>query len=306
MLNFLPTFVLAILVPLLIASNTVFWVLLFIPVILLKLLFFFSPPVQRLGSRWLMQMGACWVSGNSGVFLLTQKTEWDIEGLEALDLEKSYLVVSNHRSWTDIFVLQHIFNRKIPFLKFFLKKELIWVPLLGMAWWALDFPFMKRYSKAYLEKHPEKRGQDMATTQKYCERFKHYPVSVINFLEGTRFRESKRLAQKSPYQHLLKPKAGGVGHALSILGSSFSEVLDVTLIYPENDPKNLIFQLFKGKIPRIVVRIRRRPVPEDVTGKNYQEDPVYQKQIQTWVNQIWDEKDQLMQSYFESKKQRVQ
>lgn len=298
MLNFLPAFVLAVLVPSMIATNTVFWFTLFLPIIALKLLCFFSPAIQRWGSRWLMFLGSCWVAGNSFIFNTTQKTQWDIQGFEQLDLQKSYLVVSNHRSWTDIFVLQHVFNGKIPFLKFFLKKELLWVPLLGVAWWALDFPFMKRYSKAYLAKHPEKKGKDMETTQKYCERFKHYPVSVINFLEGTRFRESKRDAQQSPYRHLLKPKAGGVGHALSILGDSFSEVLDVTLIYPENDPKNLILQLFKGHIPRIVVRLQRRAVPEGVTGRNYQEDPAYQNQIQQWVNQMWAEKEALIQAYF--------
>ena len=298
MLNFLPSFLLAILVPLMIASNTVFWFSTFIPVIVLKLVFFFSPVIQRQGSRWLMVLGSNWVSGNSTIFNLTQKTQWDIEGLDQLAPDQSYLVVSNHRSWTDIFVLQHVFNHKIPFLKFFLKKELIWVPLLGVAWWALDFPFMKRYSKAYLAKHPEKRGKDMETTRKYCERFKEYTVSVINFLEGTRFRESKREAQNSPYTHLLKPKAGGVAHALSILGDSFSEVLDVTLIYPENAPENLILQLFKGKIPRIVVRVQRRPVPEAAAGKNYQEDPNYQKQIQEWVNGMWQDKDQLIADYF--------
>ena len=65
--------------------------------------------------------------------------------------------------------------------------------------------------------------------------------------------------------------------------------------------KNLIFQLFKGQIPRIVVRVQRRPVPAAVTGKNYQEDPAYQKQIQTWVNHMWDEKDRLIQHYFDAK-----
>lgn len=301
MLNFLPAFVLAVLVPLMIASNTLFWFTLFLPIIALKLLFFFSPAVQQWGSRWLMFLGSCWVAGNSTIFNLTQKTQWEITGFENLDLQKSYLVVSNHRSWTDIFVLQHVFNGKIPFLKFFLKKELIWVPLLGVAWWALDFPFMKRYSKAYLAKHPEKKGKDMETTRKYCERFKRYPVSVINFLEGTRFREAKRDAQNSPYRHLLKPKAGGVGHALSILGDSFSEVLDVTLIYPENEPKNLILQLFKGHIPRIVVHLQRRPVPEGVTGRNYQEEPEYQAQIQQWVNEMWAEKEAFIEGYFSSR-----
>ena len=301
MLNFLPSFVLTFFVPTLIALNTVFWFSLFLPIIALKLLFFFAPGVQRWGSKVLMKLGSYWISGNSGVFYLTQKTRWEITGLEQLDMDKSYLVISNHLSWTDIVVLQHVFNHRIPFLKFFLKKELIWVPLLGVAWWALDFPFMKRFSKAHLEKHPEDRGKDMETTRKYCERFKDYPVSVINFLEGSRFTPEKKQKQNSPYRYLLKPKAGGIAHALSILGDSFNAVLDVTLIYPGNDNKSLIWQLFEGKIPKIVVNINHRPVPENTTGKNYQEDEAYRTQIQNWVNTLWQDKDAYIASYHQTK-----
>jgi len=34
---------------------------------------------------------------------------------------------------------------------FFIKKELMWVPFLNLAWWSLDFPFLERYSKEYLD-----------------------------------------------------------------------------------------------------------------------------------------------------------
>jgi 1-acyl-sn-glycerol-3-phosphate acyltransferase len=127
-----------------------------------------------------MVLGSAWIRLNSLILHLTQNLEirLDIEdegGWENFSTRNSYLVISNHRSWADILILQHLFNGRIPFLKFFLKKELIWVPLLGVAWWALDFPFMKRYSKEYLEKHPERRGKDIETTRKYCKKFKYSP-----------------------------------------------------------------------------------------------------------------------------------
>lgn len=308
MLHFLPGPLKGVLAASLIALNTLFWFLVFIPITLLKLL---PLPALRHGcSLLLIRCAEIWVHGNSGVLHLTQNTRWDVQGLEDLDLQASYLVISNHRSWTDIFVLQHLLRGRIPFLKFFLKKELIWVPLLGLTWWALDFPFMKRYSREFLKKNPHLRGKDMETTQKYCERFKKYPVSIINFLEGTRFKERKRQQQGVDYRHLLRPKAGGVALVLSAMGSTLKEVLDVTLIYPENEPKGLFWGLLSGKIPQITARIQRRPLPANTQGRDYLEDEAYRNEIQNWVNQIWSEKeaqiDQLLQAYAQRDQEEAQ
>jgi len=293
MLKFLPSPLLGVVTFLLVAFNTVFWVALFIPVILLKFIVF-APHFRHRCSRVLTAFASQWVNCNSLILQIMQNIEWDIEGPADLNPHASYLVISNHRSWTDIVVLQHIFRDKIPFLKFFLKKELIWVPCLGLAWWALDFPFMKRYSRRFLEKHPELRGQDMATTRKQCEKFKRSPVSVINFVEGTRFSSSKHLSQNSPFQNLLRPRAGGVAFVLAAMGDGLSGILDVTIVYPENDPEALIWQLLQGKIPRIIVRVRLVPVPEDVAGKDYLADSDFKERMQNWVNRIWQDKDMLI------------
>lgn len=281
----------AVLTASLIGLNTVFWVIVFIPFILVKLL---VPPLRPWSSKALIRCAEYWVEGNSAIVKLTPPIRWDIQGLEGLSHERSYLVVSNHQSWVDIFVLQHVLKQQVPFLKFFLKQQLIWVPLLGLAWWALDFPFMKRYSRETLEKHPELRGKDIETTRKYCARFRDYPVSVINFLEGSRFTPAKRDRQQSPYQHLLKPKAGGVALVLAALGDQLTEVLDVTIVYPENSTRRLILQLISGDIKRVIVRVRRLPVPENAAGRDYLSDEAYQQQIQTWVNGLWQDKDALL------------
>lgn len=289
MLSFLPTPLLGLFTASLICLNTAFWCSLFLPFMLLKLLPIKS--LQTFCARGLIPLAESWVRCNSLILHLTQQTRWDIQGLENLDPQASYLVISNHRSWTDIFVLQHIFKGRIPFLKFFLKKELIWVPLLGLAWWALDFPFMQRYSRAFLEKHPEMRGKDMETTQKYCARYKHYPVSVINFLEGSRFTPAKQKARQSVYQHLLNPKAGGVALTLSSLGDYLQQVLDVTILYPQNPPRNIFWCLLSGRIPEVVVRVRALPVPAGVMGRDYLNDEAFRAEIQDWVNSLWQHKD---------------
>jgi 1-acyl-sn-glycerol-3-phosphate acyltransferase len=295
MQKFLPSPLLGVITFLLVAFNTVFWVAFFIPVILLKFIVF-APQFRHRCSRVLTAFASQWVNCNSLILQIMQNSEWDIEGPADLNPHASYLVISNHRSWADIVVLQHIFRNKIPFLKFFLKKELIWVPFLGLAWWALDFPFMKRYSRRFLEKHPELRGQDMATTRKQCEKFKRSPVSVINFVEGTRFSSSKHLSQNSPFQNLLRPRAGGVAFVLAAMGDSLSGILDVTIVYPDNAPDALIWQLLQGKIPRIVARVRLVPVLEDVAGKDYLADSDFKERMQNWVNRVWQDKDMLINS----------
>jgi 1-acyl-sn-glycerol-3-phosphate acyltransferase len=274
--------------------NTILWCSVLFLFVIVKLIIPIEGIRDRI-SRLLVHIAMCWIDGNSLFFRITHRVQWDVQGIEHLTFEKSYLVVSNHRSWADIFVLQYIFKHRIPFLKFFLKQELIWVPFLGIAWWALDFPFLKRYSRQFLEKHPELRGKDMAATRKSCEKFKRLPVSVMNFLEGTRFDFKKHKNQNSPYRHLLLPKAGGVALVFSSMGEYLSNVLDVTLVYPQNEPPVHFWDLLTGNIPRITVRVRILPIPENGVGVTYEEDEVYRKRIQQWVNQLWKEKDQLIE-----------
>ena len=220
---------------------------------------------------------------------LTQRTEWDVQGIEGLNRTGWYMVSCNHQSWVDILVLQHLLNRRIPLLKFFLKQQLIWVPIMGLAWWALEFPFMRRHSEEYLKKHPEMRGKDQETTRQACAKYALIPTSVMNFLEGTRFTQAKHTKQQSPYQHLLKPKAGGMALALNAMGEKFQAILDVTIVYPDGVP--LFTDFLMGKMRRVVVRVRTLPIPPDLKTGDYALDPVFRQAFSQWVQQLWREKD---------------
>ena len=298
MLRFLPAPVRGVIALMLYTLNTLGCFITMFPFILLKAIL----PLDRVRlflTRVLMVLGMGWIHINSLILVMTQKIEWDVKGLSGLDPKTSYLVISNHRSWADILVLQHLFKHRIPFLKFFLKKELIWVPFLGVAWWALEFPFMKRYSREFIQKHPELRGKDIETTRTYCEKFKKSPISVINFLEGTRFDTSKRQKQKSPYQHLLLPKAGGAAIVLSAMGECLDQIIDVTIIYPENETAPAFWEFLKGEIPKVAVRIRRLEIPEQFAGANYEQDPKFQEAFKHWVNALWQEKDKQIAAVLE-------
>jgi 1-acyl-sn-glycerol-3-phosphate acyltransferase len=185
-------------------------------------------------------------------------------------------------------VLQKIFNRRIPFLRFFLKQQLIWVPLLGPAWWALDFPFMKRYSRQTLLRHPELQGKDREATRRACEKFRHMPVSVMNFAEGTRFTQAKHDAQSSPFRHLLRPKAGGVAFVLDAMGEALHAILDVTIVYPEG-PCTLM-DLIAGRVHDIRVHVRERPIDAGLIG-SYDEDTAFRGRVKAWMNTLWRDKD---------------
>ena len=264
------------------------------PLIALALLKFLLPvaALRRGLSRVLIALAESWVSTNSRLLALLTRTEWCIEGVDGLRHDGWYLVLSNHQSWVDIPVLQHALNRRVPFLKFFLKQQLIWVPVLGLAWWALDFPFMRRYPRELLERRPELRGRDLAATRRACEKFRELPVSVTNFVEGTRLTAAKHAAQQSPYRHLLRPRAGGVAFVLGAMGDVLHALVDVTIAYPDGPPA--MFDLLAGRVRRIMVHVRERAIPADLAGGDYENDPACRERFQAWINAIWADKDELI------------
>jgi 1-acyl-sn-glycerol-3-phosphate acyltransferase len=273
---------------LLIALNTLLCCLPLFAVALLKL----AIPVEgwrQLTSRWLVVIAEQWIANNTAIFRHTQSITWRVSGLEGLERSRWYLVVANHRSWVDIFAVQAVLNRRIPFLKFFVKKQLIWVPVMGLAWWALDMPFMQRHSKAYLEKYPEKRGQDLETTRRACEHFRKIPTSVINFVEGTRFTPAKQAASQSPYRHLLPPRAGGVAFVLGAMGELFQSLVDVTLAYPKGEGG--MWALCCGHVREIVVDVHVCAIEPWLIEGDYANDPAFRERFQQWLTELWRAKD---------------
>ena len=268
--------------------NTVFWI---VPVMTLALLKLLLPvaAVRRVLTRWLMWCAENWIAVNGLTLRGSGSINWRADGVESLDRYGWYLVLANHQTWVDIVVLQVALNRRIPLLKFFIKQQLIWFPLLGLGFWALDMPFMKRHSPSYLARHPEKKGGDLEATRKACEKFRHTPTSVINFVEGTRFSEAKRVARNSPYEHLLLPRAGGIAVALSAMGEVFDAILDVTLVYADGPPK--FWDMICGDRVDVTVEIRALPIDRELVAGDYQNDREFRRYVHRWLGGLWEEKD---------------
>jgi 1-acyl-sn-glycerol-3-phosphate acyltransferase len=269
--------------------NTIFWVAPILAFSLVKLLPIAQ--INRFCSHVLDHCATNWISVNTVIEAYFHPVNIRLSGDTHFSEKQWYMVIANHQSWVDILILQRVFNRKIPFLKFFLKQELIYVPLLGLAWWALDFPFMRRYTTAQLKKNPKLRGKDIEITRKACEKFKSKPVSVMNFVEGTRFNSTKHAKQESPFQHLLKPKAGGMAFALSAMGDHIHTLVNVTIYYPNKVPS--YWQYICGELDEVRVHVEISPIPKQLKG-DYMRDREFKIGFQEKLNQIWQDKDRVI------------
>lgn len=273
---------------LLIAASTVVHVVPLLAVALVKA----ALPVARLrraSNAALTGIAESWIGGNSWMVDHLLRTRVQVQEDAALQRDGHYLVLANHQSWVDIVILQKVFNRRIPLMRFFLKRQLFWVPLLGLAWWALDFPFMGRHTPKQIARRPELARRDIETTRRACEKFREIPVAIMNFVEGTRFTPDKHARQSAPYRHLLKPKSGGVAFVLDAMGTGLHAILDVTIAYPAGRPS--MMDLVADRIPEVRVHVRQRPIPAELLHGDYQNDRPFRVRFQQWMNGLWQEKD---------------
>ena len=237
------------------------------------------PVIWRKVSRFCDFMMYCWCEGLACLLHLNPHLQWEVHGLEGLSKKNWYLLICNHRSWADIVVLCVLFRKHIP----------------------MNMPFMKRYSRAYLLRHPERRGKDVETTRRSCEKFRRHPTTIVNFVEGSRFTQEKHQKTHSAFQNLLPPKAAGIAMALNVLGKQFDKLLNVTLCYPDNN-RQPFFDMLSGKLTRIVVHVDLQPIAEELHG-DYINDKGFKRHFQQWLNSLWQEKDRLLTSLMSSQHQ---
>ncbi len=288
MKQFLPAPLLGVITFSIMLINLMLWA---VPVYLLIFIKLITRGRARIAvSHWIAVFAQLWASANVKILDVMVAVEWDIRGVDKLDRNGQYMAVSNHQSYNDIPAVMKAFDMRAPFFKFFMKQELIWVPILGLAWWGLDFPFMKRYTPEQVAKKPELKGKDLATTRAACEKFQHIPVMILNYLEGTRFTQAKHERQESPYKHLLLPKSGGFAFAMSVMGSRLHKLLDITVVYPEGARE--FWDMISGRVARVIVDVRQIEIPDEFFHGNYGEDMVFRKRIQDWIQNLWEEKDQ--------------
>ncbi|HLJ74808.1 MAG TPA: acetyltransferase [Thermoanaerobaculia bacterium] len=270
--------------------NLLFWGTLVLLGGIVKFAVHMTAPRSRLRTRvilassWLAER---WVGVNDRVFDRMQPTRWDAAGpFDEIRHDGRYLIIANHVSWVDIFALFRVFHRRAPFIRFFLKHQLIWFPIVGQAVWGLEFPFLRR--------RPEHRQKDFETARRAAQRYRHVPVAIATFLEGTRFSEEKRDDQDSPYAHLLRPRTGAIAFVLATLGDQLDGMYDVTLAYPRGNVT--LWEFLSGRVERIVIRARRLEVPPEFFAAAITEPGPARDRFKDWIDSIWREKDSLLES----------
>jgi 1-acyl-sn-glycerol-3-phosphate acyltransferase len=200
-----------------------------------------------------------------------------------------YMAISNHQSWADIFILLVAAHKRIPLLKFFMKKELAWIPFIFLANKTLNMPFVNRHSKKELEKNPNLRNKDYENTLKACKRFLRSPSTIFSYAEGTRNDAAKHKAQNSSYKNLLIPRIGGIATALSAM-PNINVLVDYSVVYKSE--KRGAWSFLKGDMKDVKVLVRKYDIPENLKNKNYSTDAEYRENFKNWIEAIWIEKDQ--------------
>ena len=271
-------------------TNTLILAVLMIPLGVIKFLL----PLKTLRASFtkiIIKIGELWISVNSSWVIHLHKPHIEIRGKENLKGNSWFLSTSNHQSAADIFIVQYITNKKIPMLKFFIKYELIYVPVIGICWWALDMPFLKRYTQKQIKKNPKLKGRDYKKMKKSLEHYSLHPVSIFSYAEGTRFTRKKHSLQKSEYKNLLKPKEGGLAIALSNV-NKIKELIDITIIY---DSENMGFWNYLcGNIKNIKVFISKIEIPSKYLTENLIASEELRSDFKLWLNNVWKDKDVLI------------
>lgn len=271
--------------------NLAIWATLVQLVGLVKLMW----PAGRWRRRCVLIMAALaeqWVEWNRMIWAVMIPAKLDVRGMANVRPDGKYLILSNHLSWIDINALLLAFNRRAPFIRFFMKWILIWMPFIGLACWSLEFPFMKRHSAKYLEKHPEKRKEDLETIRRSCRHFKHIPVSILSFVEGTRFTRKKHDAQNSSYENLLEPKVGGIAYVLTSMGEQLDGILDVTLAFPGLHDTVTFLDLLSGRLRVVIVEVREVKLDPRFLDESVASPGPLREDLKAWMHGIWREKDQ--------------
>lgn len=252
---------------------------------------------NKVADKSVIKIADNWIKINNKLIdNILPKKNWQFNLPDDLDPQKSYLLICNHQSWVDTSIIQYISENKLPLTRFFTKFELIYIPIVGQAFYFLDFPMMKRHSKEKIAKNPALKGKDIDEAKRACELLRNKPFTLLNYIEGTRFSPKKHKEQNSPYQHLLTPRAGGLSLAISALGDEIEGILDMTVVYPDftNQPPDYS-DLWKGNIKNLGVDIRHIDMPEqlfsDIKQGGYQTDEKIKAQMFDWLDNVWQQKD---------------
>ena len=218
--------------------------------------------------------------------LTTIQTDYVITG-DRLDPRGTYLILANHQSWIDIMMVMVVLGKGTTLPRFFMKWELVYMPVINICAWVLDFPIMRRYTQEDIKDRPELKNRDFDYAHEVLSRNPERQCVVVNYAEGTRFTPEKHRKNRSPYKHLLKPKVGGPQLTLDCLRGRLDGIIDITLAYP--GAKVSVWRLMAGRVPKVMIHVERIELPGGL--EKTPETLAELKAFRGWMNSIWAKKD---------------
>jgi len=242
--------------------------------------------------RWMEVWLYAWTGFNKWLFHVMRISEIDVDWpqIDEMSTNKWYLVISNHRSWADILVLQTVLWNRVPQIKFFTKEQLIWIPFIGVGMYVLGFPYVKRATKDQIARNPDLKGADRDSIRSACTRFRFYPSTLLNFIEGTRFTHEKHGRQRNNYRNLLNPKIGGLSYVVAEMGTTLHRLIDITIIYPGGVPT--FWEFLQGKCRRVLVYVDAPDLPARIRSERDEREQ--RRMLAQWIEERWRDKDERM------------
>lgn len=214
-------------------------------------------------------------------------------GVDQLSQDQPFIMVINHRSHVDIMIIFAFFYDRIPNVKFFLKRSLMYVPFLGQACYLLNYIFVQKISTDSVRKNPKLVHQQREKIKKQCQELTSAPVTLAVFAEGTRFSEDKKARQKTlRFENLLSPQPAGLALAIEACAQSVDQLLDVTLVYDVGFVS--VWLLLSGQVSTIEVHLESHSLAEMQLVGDYVKDRQFRKRFTDWVRYLWQRKDALM------------
>lgn len=246
-----------------------------------------SKPLKKILGAISNRTGSKMVGLITGTLQLLHNLKWEFDIPDHLDTETWYIAMSNHQSWADIFILLAAGHKKMPLLKFFMKKELQWIPIIYLVHKTIDMPFLNRHSQKQIQDNPELKKLDYENAQKAAKRFSRNPATAFSFAEGTRWTSDKHLAQNSPYPNFLKPKVGALAIALSGM-PQVKELVDFTVVY--SSTKRSTWNFLCGEMSQAKVEARSYQIPLSLKNKTFEQENEYREEFKNFIEEIWIKK----------------
>ncbi len=209
---------------------------------------------------------------------------------DELPLEENAIVILNHQALVDIPVAFRLARMKgrLGDMKWFVKDVLKYVPGIGWGMLFLDCLFLKRN---WLK--------DQGSITRVFSNLTKFevPCWIMSFVEGTRFspkkiKASQEYAAKNGYQvmnHVQMPRTKGFVATATSLGNLVPAVYDFTIGYFGKVPT--MIEWIRGDVQKAALHMRRFEL-KDL--------PKTEKELSDWLRQIFVEKDQLLERFYQS------